>query len=229
MIKYSDIVVPHGGYQKLIVYRKSDLIYQGTVLFCRRFVNAFRDRTYDQMVQAARSCKQNIAEGSASSGTSKETEMKLTGVARGSLDELKEDFIDFLNVNHYQEWDHNDNRKAFARKFSVNNPDWSSWEHIFKTRSADVYCNLMLVIIYQTMYLLDRMLESQEKKFTLYGGIRERMYNVRKNSLSENCWSISLEKRLSSAQSIAQLRQFVNEIMQFTTMTEASIRRKRNW
>ena len=82
------IVLPHGGYKKLIVYRKSEVIYQGTVVFCRRFLSAHGDRTVDQMVQAARSCKQNIAEGSAASGTSKETEIKLTNVARATLDEL---------------------------------------------------------------------------------------------------------------------------------------------
>ena len=82
------IVLPHGGYKKLIVYRKSEVIYQGTVVFCRRFLSAHGDRTVDQMTQAARSCKQNIAEGSAASGTSKETEIKLTNVARATLDEL---------------------------------------------------------------------------------------------------------------------------------------------
>ena len=88
------IVLPHGGYKKLIVYRKSDVIYQGTVAFCRRFLPAHGDRTVDQMTQAARSCKQNIAEGSAASGTSKETEIKLTNVARATLDELIEDYLD---------------------------------------------------------------------------------------------------------------------------------------
>ena len=93
------IVLPHGGYKKLVSYRKSDTIYQGTVVFCRRFLPKFGDRTVDQMVQAARSCKQNIAEGSASSGTSKETEIKLTNVARASLDELFEDYEDYLKAN----------------------------------------------------------------------------------------------------------------------------------
>ena len=78
------IVLPHGGYRKLIVYRKSDVIYQGTVTFCRRFLLVHGDRTVDQMTQAARSCKQNIVEGSAASGTSKETEIKLTNVARAT-------------------------------------------------------------------------------------------------------------------------------------------------
>ena len=96
MAEIPKIVLPHGGYKKLIVYRKSDVIYQGTVAFCRRFLPAHGDRTVDQMTQAARSCKQNIAEGSAASGTSKETEIKLTNVARATLDELLEDYLDYL-------------------------------------------------------------------------------------------------------------------------------------
>ena len=85
------IVLPHGGYRNLVVYKKSEVLHQGTVAFCRRFLPAKGDRTVDQMTQAARSCKQNIAEGSAASGTSKETELKLTNVARATLDELLED------------------------------------------------------------------------------------------------------------------------------------------
>ena len=72
------IILPHSGYKHLIVYKKSDVIYQGTVVFCRRFLPPYGDRTVDQMVQAAQSCKQNIAEGSAAAGTSLETQIKLT-------------------------------------------------------------------------------------------------------------------------------------------------------
>ena len=87
------IVLPHSGYKMLIVYKKSDVIYQGTVVFCRRFLPQYGDRTVDQMTQAARSCKQNIAEGSAAAGTSLETQIKLTNVARATLDELLADFF----------------------------------------------------------------------------------------------------------------------------------------
>jgi len=93
MAEIPKIVLPHGGYKKLIVYRKSDVVYEGTVVFCRRFLPTRGDRTVDQMTQAARSCKQNIAEGSSASGTSKETELKLTNVARATLDELMEEVI----------------------------------------------------------------------------------------------------------------------------------------
>ncbi len=98
------ILLPHSGYRKLIAYKKSAVIYQGTVVFCRRFLDARRDRTVDQMVQAARSCKQNIAEGSAAAATSLETQLKLTGVAKASLDELLEDVRDWLKANGKEEW-----------------------------------------------------------------------------------------------------------------------------
>ena len=102
------IVLPHGGYKNLIVYRKSDVVYEGTAAFCRRFLPAHGDRTVDQMIQAARSCKQNIAEGSSASGTSKETELKLTNVARATLDELMEDYLDYLKRNGLAEWNADD-------------------------------------------------------------------------------------------------------------------------
>jgi four helix bundle protein len=92
-------IPPHGGYRDLLSFRKARIIYDGTKLFCRRFLDK-RDRTVDQMVQAARSGKQNILEGSKASGTSKETEIKLLGVARASLEELLEDYEDFLRTNN---------------------------------------------------------------------------------------------------------------------------------
>ena len=104
MAETPKIVLQHGGYRNLIVYKKSDVIYQGTVTFCRRFLPRYGDRTVDQMTQAARSCKQNIAEGSAASGTSKETEIKLTNVARATLDELLEDYLDYLKSHGSEEW-----------------------------------------------------------------------------------------------------------------------------
>src|SRR5580704_10955351 len=97
-------IPPHGGYRNLISYRKAEIIYDGTVYFTKQFLKKY-DRTIDQMVQAARSGKQNIAEASMASGTSKETEIKLTNVARASLEELLEDYRDFLRKNSLPEWD----------------------------------------------------------------------------------------------------------------------------
>src|SRR5438067_13707491 len=96
-------IPPHGGYQNLLSYRKAEIVYDATVYFCGRFLDK-RDRTYDQMIQAARSGKQNIVEGSMASGTSKETEIKLTNVARSSLEELLTDYRDFLRKRGFVEW-----------------------------------------------------------------------------------------------------------------------------
>lgn len=115
MAEIPKIVLPHGGYKNLIVYQKSDLVYEGTLLFCQRFLPQFGDRTIDQMTQAARSCKQNIAEGSAASGTSKETEIKLTNVARATLDELIEDYLDWLKSHEAEIWPSTDSRQIAAR------------------------------------------------------------------------------------------------------------------
>src|SRR5437867_13342084 len=93
----------HGGYRKLITYQKSEIIYDGTVYFCNRFFGKY-NRTIDQMVQAARSGKQNIAEASMVSGTSKETEIRLTNVARASLEELLIDYEDFLRTDNLIIW-----------------------------------------------------------------------------------------------------------------------------
>ncbi|MFN8525036.1 MAG: four helix bundle protein [Chloroflexota bacterium] len=97
-------IPPHGGYKQLLSYQKADIVYQATVYFCRKFIDP-RSRTHDQMVQAARSGKQNIIEGSVASGTSKETEIKLTNVARASLEELLEDYRDYLKTRVLAEWD----------------------------------------------------------------------------------------------------------------------------
>ena len=93
----------HGGYRNLITYQKAQIIYDGTIYFSKRAFKKY-DRTIDQMVQAARSGKQNIAEASMASGTSKEMEIKLTNVARASLEELKIDYEDFLRTNKYEIW-----------------------------------------------------------------------------------------------------------------------------
>lgn len=94
----------HGGYKNLLSYQRAEVVYDATVRFCQRNLDR-RDRTVDQMVQAARSGKQNILEASMASATSKETEIKLTNVARASLEELKEDYRDFLRVRGFQEWE----------------------------------------------------------------------------------------------------------------------------
>ena len=222
------IVLPHGGYRKLIVYRKSDAIYQGTVVFCRRFLPPHGDRTVDQMTQAARSCKQNIAEGSAASGTSKETEIKLTNVARATLDELLEDYLDYLKAHGSAEWPVDDKRKIAARDFAKAHADWEDWKTFFDTRPAETLCNLMVVLIQQTKYLLDRMIASQEEDFKRHGGVRERMHAARTAARCEN-WDKVLYSRLDAATPTEALAARVEEIRRVTVRASESIRRRKGW
>ena len=110
-------------------------------------------------------CKQNIAEGSAASGTSKETEIKLTNVARATLDELLEDYLDYLKSHGSSEWPASSEKKTAARDFAKKHADWDDWKPLFESRPAETLCNLMIVVIQQTKYLLDRMIAAQEEDF----------------------------------------------------------------
>ena len=222
------IVLPHGGYKKLIVYRKSDVVYEGTVTFCRRFLPAHGDRTVDQMTQAARSCKQNIAEGSSASGTSKETEIKLTNVARATLDELKEDYLDYLKSHGFAEWPRTGEKAVFARTFAKEHNDWADWKEIFETRPAETLANLMLTICSQTSYMLGKMIEHQEADFKAYGGVLERMHAARTAARGEE-FEKGLYSRLAAAESPEALAAKVAELRQKIERAAWSVRRKRGW
>ena len=222
------IVLPHGGYKKLVAYRKSDTVYEGTVVFCRRFLPKFGDRTVDQMIQAARSCKQNIAEGSASSGTSKETEIKLTNVARASLDELFEDYEDYLKSHELVRWPSTDRKYVVARAKAIANPDWSFWKTIFASRTAETICNLQLTLIRQTQSLLDGMIKRQEADFKKLGGVRERMHAARTAARSES-WDKAVYSFLESALTAADLDARVAEIRRKLARTAWSIKQRKAW
>ena len=129
------IILPHGGYRNLLTYKKSDVIYQGTVVFVKRFLQR-GDRTIDQMVQAARSGKQNIVEGSEASATSKETELKLTNVAKASLEELLEDYLDYLKVHGLPEWP-KDSEKGLAARRLGRDDGWEAFAPHIEKKSDD--------------------------------------------------------------------------------------------
>jgi four helix bundle suffix protein len=172
-------IPPHGHYETLLSYRKAIVVYDITFRFCQRFLNR-GDRTIDQMIQAARSGKLNIVEGSKASAMSKETELKLTNVARASLEELLEDFQDFLRVRDLGIWDKNSTEARFVRKLGTK-PDLSfeTIREFCETRPAEVVANIALCLIHQANYLLDRQIRSLEKEFLKHGGIRERMTKAR--------------------------------------------------
>lgn len=228
MAEIPPIILPHGGYRKLIAYRKSETIYQGTVVFCRRFLPARGDRTVDQMVQAARSGKQNIAEGSSAGGTSRETEIKLTNVARASLDELLEDYLDWLKVHGEEEWAREDPRKAAAKDFAQKHPDWEDWKGIFESRPAETLCNVQIVLIHQTRYLLERMIRRQEEDFRRNGGVRERMHAARTAARAGN-WAAGLRDWLAGAESAGELTRREADARREVERAAWGVRREKGW
>jgi four helix bundle suffix protein len=171
----------HGGYRNLLSYQRSEVVYDATVRFCRRNLDR-RDRTVDQMIQATRSGKQNIIEASMASGTSKETEIKLTNVARASLEELLADFHDFLRTRGMAVWDKNSREALFVRKLGANrNSSYETYRTYIETRPPEVVANIIICLIHQTNYLLDQQRRQLEKAFLEEGGLRERMTRARLN------------------------------------------------
>jgi len=169
----------HGGYRNLLSYRKAEIVYDATVYFCNRFLGK-RDRTYDQMIQAARSGKQNIVEGSMASATSKESEIKLTNVARASLEELLTDYRDFLRTRGLAEWP---KEHRYARRLRELNrqPDgtYETFRKGIENPDPAVCANVIIGLIKVTSYLLRRQIEHLEKAFVEEGGLRERMTRAR--------------------------------------------------
>lgn len=176
----SGFIPAHGNYKELRSYKMSVIIYDATVLFCRRFLEK-RDRTVDQMVQAARSGKQNIIEGSVASGTSKETEIKLTNVARASLEELLEDYRDYIRTHQGVLWTKDSVEALFVRRLA-HKPDnsYETYREFFGTRTGVVCANIIVCLIHQCNYLLDNQIRRMEKDFTKQGGLKERMSDARR-------------------------------------------------
>lgn len=177
--KDQTIILPHGNYQELLSYQKSEVIYDLTFRFCEKHLKR-GDRTVDQMVQAARSGKQNIVEGSKASGTSKEMEIKLTNVARASLEELLEDYRDYLRVRDLGMWGKDSKEAQYVRKLG-NKPHttYETYREFVDTRSAEVVANIAICLIHQANYLLDQQIRRLEQDFLKEGGLRERMTKAR--------------------------------------------------
>lgn len=183
MDKTERIIPPHGGYRKLRSFQAAQAVYDGTVLFCGRFIDG-RSRTHDQMVQAARSGVQNIAEGSMASATSKKTELKLTGVARASLEELLLDYEDFLRQRGLRQWDKDcAEAQAVRGKYKSDGSDKSdkSDPYAIGTAGAEVAANTLICLINQASFLLGRQMQRLEQAFAEEGGFTERLYRVRKS------------------------------------------------
>ena len=177
--KIEGFIPKHGGYEKLITYQRAEIIYDGTVYFTKRFLQKY-DRTIDQMVQAARSGKQNIAEGSVASGTSKETELKLTNVARASLEELKIDYKDFLRTNKLPLWDKEHKLALRIRELSKTpNASYATFQKAIEHDEPEICANAMICLIHLATYLLKQQMDQLEQEFLKEGGLRERMSKAR--------------------------------------------------
>lgn len=170
----------HGGYRNLFSYQKAEIIYDGTMYFTNRFFHKY-DRTVGQMVQAARSGKQNIAEASMASATSKETEIKLTNVARASLEELQIDYEDFLRTNKLPIWDKEHKLVARLRELnkSTPKPTYETFVKAIEHESPEICANTMITLIKICTYLLKQQIKQLEIAFIKEGGLRERMTKAR--------------------------------------------------
>ncbi|MBI3945352.1 MAG: four helix bundle protein [Armatimonadetes bacterium] len=180
----------HGGYRKLRSFRAAQAVYDGTVAFCDRFVDK-RSRTRDQMVQAARSGRQNIAEGSRASGTSSQTELRLVGVARASLDELLLDYEDFLRQRKLRAWAKDDPRAIRVRAIGMAAASgdaasgldpYDPYRAFVEAGDAETAANTLICLIHQTNYLLDRQIRALEQQFINEGGYSERLAAARREA-----------------------------------------------
>ena len=172
-------IPPHGNYRELLSYKKVEVVYDITFRFCQKFL-ARGDRTIDQMIQAARSGKQNISEGSEFSGTSKELELKLTNTARASLEELLKDYEDYLRVRDLKLWDKDSKEARYIRQLgNKSHVTYESFREFVETRPPEVIANMAICLIHQANYLLDQQIRRLEQDFLKTGGLRERMTRAR--------------------------------------------------
>jgi four helix bundle suffix protein len=178
MPKLTTFLPPGGGYEGLSVYKKATVIYDMTFHFAHRFLSN-GDRTIDQMVQAARSGKQNIAEGSAASSTSTETELKLMNVARASMKELLVDYEDYLRVRRLPQWPLNDQRAVKTRTYCKKHVEAPDFMQGIEQRSDEAIANIVITQLHQFDSMMGKLIERLEKDFVAKGGIRERMTAAR--------------------------------------------------
>lgn len=166
-------------WRKLRLYHKADTIYQLTVVFCQRFLPKYGDRTVDQMVQAARSGKQNIVEGSEDGKASTEMELKLLTVARASLQELRQDYMDFANTHNLQTWTSGHVRYQAMQDFTKEHNEPEHYMPYCQKWTAEEFCNVCLTVCFQLDVMLNKYIKKLEETFVTQGGIKERMYAAR--------------------------------------------------
>ncbi|MBI2060090.1 MAG: four helix bundle protein [Nitrospirae bacterium] len=173
------LLPPRGDYQTLLSFQKAEVVYDLTFRFAHKYLSR-GDRTIDQMIQSARSGKKNILEGSKAALTSKETEIKLTNVARASLEELLDDYKDYLRARDLKIWDKDSKEAQYVRSLGRKTPQtYEDYREFVESRPPEVIANIALCLIHQTNYLIDQQLRRLEKDFLEQGGLRERMTRAR--------------------------------------------------
>ena len=169
-----------GHYRQLRVYQVSEMIYDITYYFTQLYMQK-GDRTVDQMIQAARSGKQNIAEGNQAAATSSETEIKLTNVAKASLEELLDDYEDYLRVRNLQKWGELHPRFEKMRLYAQSDQIRKEYAAVVRRMNDEEIANLCITLIHQAIFMLYKLLETMQNRFVTEGGIKERMFQSRMN------------------------------------------------
>ena len=173
------LLAPSGDYHQLICYQKAVIVYDLTYWFCERYMERSKDRTVDQMVQAARSGKQNIVEGITDGAASKESELKLLKVAAGSLHELHEDYDDWLRTHLQPIWAKDSVEMKALWAIGKEHSDSEYFMQLARTRPPQTTANIARGMTEQAIYFLDRLIQSKVKQFVENGGLKEQMYRVR--------------------------------------------------
>ena len=176
----NNFLKPKGDYKNLVAYKKSECIYDMTCFFVEHYLPQYGDRTVDQMVQAARSGKQNIVEGNEAGTTSMETAIKLLNVAKASLKELQEDYEDYLRTHQMTLWDMNNPKLINARQWCRTHDKTEDYIRVCNSRDAETVANIALIMLHQTDYLLRKLIDKFKSDFLKNGGIREQMSSARR-------------------------------------------------
>lgn len=184
-MKNEELISRTGNYKTLLSYQKSEAIFDITYYFCHKYLSK-GDRTIDQMIQAARSGKQNIVEGSSASAVSKETEIKLTSVAKASLHELLVDYEDYLRTRNHRQWEEDSIELLKMREVGKTHNDTTYYMNLISTRPPETIANISIVLIKQTDYLLYRQLKKLEEDFLNQGGFKEKMTRMRIEKRNKN-------------------------------------------
>lgn len=177
--KVPSVLKQQANWDALFFYQKSDVIYQLTFAFCDRFIHLYKDRTRDQVIQAARSCKQNIVEGLADGVTSTEMQLKLLNVARASLKETREDFEDYIKSRHLLFYHKGEERYDKMLSYCRYHNKLEDYEPFFSKWNDEEMCNCAITLCHMVDKMLMSFLAKLDREFVTEGGIKERMYKAR--------------------------------------------------